>query len=129
MAGRPITLILAAALLLLIGVSGVLAGAGFVGMAVQRPAGVSADVLQAGIAIGGAMGAYGLAAVLGGMGILAFRRSAWLLAVAVVLIGLVFLGVAVFLGGLESVLTTGVVIWGATLGLLVVPTTRRVIPG
>ena len=129
MAGRPITLILAAALLLLIGVSGVLAGAGFLGMAVQRPAGVSADVLQAGIAIGGAMGAYGLAAVLGGMGILAFRRSAWLLAVAVVLIGLVFLGVAVFLGGLEPVLTTGVVIWGATLGLLVVPTTRRVIPG
>jgi len=127
MAGRPITLILAAALLLLIGVSGVLAGAGFLEMAAQRPAGVSPDVLQAGIAIGGAMDAYGLAAVLGGMGILTFRRWAWLLAVAVVLIGLVFLGVAVFLVGLEPVLTTGVVIWGATLALLVVPSTRRAI--
>jgi hypothetical protein len=127
MAGRPITLILAGALLILIGVSGILAGAGFLEMAAQRPAGVSADVLQAGIAIGAAMDAYGLAAVLGGMGILTFRRWAWLLAVAVVLIGLVLLGVAVILGGLEPVLTTGVVIWGATLALLVLPTTRRAI--
>jgi hypothetical protein len=61
------------------------------------------------------------------MGILTFRRWAWLLAVAVVLIGLVLLGVAVILGGLEPVLTTGVVIWGATLALLVLPTTRRAI--
>ena len=111
-------------MLLVIGVSGVAAGAAFFALP-GRPD-VGADVLRAGVGVGLLMGGYGAAAVIAGIGIIAGRRWAWWLAVVTILGGLALLGVSItIVGSLDPVLTFGVAVWGVTVALLVAPPTRR----
>ena len=123
MTGRPITLILAAGLLILIGLSGMLAGADLLATA-KSGAEVSSDVKFAALALGSAIGSYGFAAALAGVGLVLLRRWAWRLGLVLVVSGLVLLVVAVLASGLDRAFEFGLAIWGATLACLVARATR-----
>jgi hypothetical protein len=121
MTGRPASLVFAAVLLVFIGVSGV--GAGLELLA------VATGELTAAL-IGGGIAAYGLACVAAGIGTFQMRRWGWLLALASIAVGLgVLLWIQALLIGSapDSVSVVGFLVWGLTLALLVLPSTRAAI--
>jgi hypothetical protein len=121
MTSRPISLILAAVLLMLIGVSGVGAGAELLAVA-------SGEVT--GALIGGGIAAYGLACVAAAIGIYQLRRWGWLLALGSLLVGLaiqLWIQIIVIGAAPDSVSVVGLAVWGVTLVLLLVPATRNTI--
>ena len=123
MSARPISLILAAGLLLLIGVSGMAAGGGLLGT-VANGTPETSDVRTAALAIGTTMAAYGFVAVLAGVALLLLRRWAWRLGIALIVLGLVALGTSLIAAGGDPVLAFGAILWSATLVCLVAPDTR-----
>jgi hypothetical protein len=131
MTARPTTVVLGSALLLVIGVSGMAAAAGFL-MLLAPPSSEAANlgrapgVVQSGALVGGIMAAYALAALVAGIGTWTGRRWAWLLGIATILVGLGILAYCiVLLGGPDPILDLGVVIWAVTLACLVAAPTRR----
>jgi hypothetical protein len=128
MTARPISLILAAGLLILIGASGMAVGGGLLGL-VADGVDIGPDVRAAAVAIGTTIAAYGFVAVLAGVALLLLRRWAWRLGVGLVVVGLVALGGALLSVGPGTVLGFGVATWGATLACLAAPDTRRATAG
>jgi hypothetical protein len=127
MTGRPVTLLLAAGLLILIGGSGIAAASGLVGIAIGGGASVP-GVEPLTLLIGAVMGAYGCALVLAGIALLLFRRWAWWLGIALIAVGLLALLATLVIGrSPDPVLLSGVAVWSATLVLLVLPQTRGAI--
>ena len=131
MTTRPTTLVLGSALLVVIGVSGMAAAAGFL-MLLAPPSSEAANlgrasgVVQSGALVGGIMAAYALAALVAGVGTWTGRRWAWLLGIVTILVGLGILAYCiVLLGGPDPILDFGVVIWAVTLACLLAPSTRR----
>ena len=121
MTSRPISLILATGLLILIGVSGIGVGGELLSVA----SGVATGAL-----IGGGIAAYGFACVIAGIGMFRLNRWGWLLALGMVMVGLaVLLWMEIILIGAapDSVSIVGLVIWGLTLVLLLTPATRNAI--
>ena len=124
MANRPISLVFGAILLILIGGSGMAAGGGLLGVALNG--GATGDVRQSGLTMGALIAAYGFATVLAGVGVLLLRRWAWRLGLLLVVMGLVLLVYALAaVGSLDSMLVSGALLWGLTLVCLVVPGTQR----
>ena len=82
MMGRPPTLIGAAVMLLLIGISGLAAAADFLGLPGRSDLG--ADVVGAGVGMGLLIGAYSAAATVAGIGVIGLQRWAWWLGVATI---------------------------------------------
>jgi hypothetical protein len=128
MTARPISLILAAGLLILIGLSGMAAGGDLLATAKSGPE-VASDVRFAALALGTAIGSYGFAASLAGVGLVLLRRWAWRLGLVLVVVGLVLLVVAIVAAGPDRVFTFGLAIWGATLACLVARATRDAVAG
>ena len=121
MTTRPYSLVFAAALLVFIGVSGAGAGLELLAVVTGEPTGAL---------IGGGIAAYGLACVAAGIGTFQLRRWGWLLALGSIAVGLgVLLWIQVLLIGSapDSVSLVGFVVWGLTLVLLVLPSTRGAI--
>lgn len=131
MAARPTTLVLGSVLLVVIGLSGMAAGAGF--LMLLAPGSDEAQrltripgVVQSGLAIGAVMAAYALAALVAGIGMWTGRRWAWILGIVTILAGLGILAYCiVLLGGPDPILDFGVVIWAVTLACLLAAPTRR----
>ena len=128
MTARPISLILAAGLLILIGLSGLTAGGSLVAAAKSGPE-VASDVRFAALALGSTIGTYGFAASLAGVGLVLLRRWAWRLGLVLAIIGLVLLAVAIVAGGPDRIFVFGLAIWGATLACLVARATRDAVAG
>jgi hypothetical protein len=119
---RPSPLLLAAVLLLVIGLSGLGAGLTIVGAMTNGPV-VPIVGMQIGLGIAG----YGVLATVASIGLLGRRRAFWWLAVATIGAGLVLLVGLIGLIGLASidpVFATGIVIWGIALACLLAPATR-----
>jgi hypothetical protein len=128
MTARPISLMFAAGLLMLIGVSGMAAGGGLLGAAAGR--GPAQPGLGQVATIGVAMAAYGFAAVFAGVALLLFRHWAWRLGVFLIVIGLAGLvAVTIAVGAFDPILLFGVAIWGANLWFLMAPATRIAVQG
>ncbi len=128
MSPRPISLILAAGLMILIGVSGMAAGGGLLGVALNG--GSPADIRQVGLAMGSVIAGYGFIVVLAGVGLILFRRWAWRIGLLTMLVGLVALaGAMAGVGSLDPMLLLGVVLWGLALVCLLVPSTRTALNG
>ena len=128
MTARPISLILAAGLLILIGLSGMAAGGDLLATA-KSGAEVASDVKFAALALGTTIGSYGFAASLAGVGLVLLRRWAWRLGLVLVIIGLALLAVAIVAAGPDQVFVFGLAIWGATLACLVARATRDAVAG
>jgi hypothetical protein len=131
MTPRPTTLVLGSALLVVIGLSGLAAGAGFL-MLVAPQTGEAANlaripgVVQSGLLVGAIMAGYALAALVAGVGTWTGRRWAWVLGIVTILVGLGILAYCiVLLGGPDPILDFGVVVWAVTLACLLAPSTRR----
>ena len=131
MTARPTTLVLGSALLVVIGLSGLAAAAGFLMLLAPQSSEAAAlarvpGVIQSGALVGGIMAAYSLAALVGGVGTWMGRRWAWLLGIATILVGLGILAYCiVLLGGPDPILDFGVVVWAVTLACLLAPPTRQ----
>jgi hypothetical protein len=117
---RPVPLVLAAVLLIIIGLSGL--GAGLT--IIQAMTGTSTAPV-AGVQIGLGIAGYGLLATVSGVGLLGRRRRFWWLAVATIGAGLAFQVDLIAITSPDPVFATGLVIWGIALGCLLVPATRR----
>jgi hypothetical protein len=119
MTERPFSVVFGAVLLAFIGISGV--GAGVELLAVSTGTAVGA-------AIGGGIAAYGLACVAAGIGLFQLRRWGWSLGLAAVVAGLavlVWMQLIVIGAAPDSVSAIGLIVWGVTLVLLLLPGTRR----
>ena len=103
----------AMAVLLTMGISGISVGV-TLGSASMR-----AGLPASGVAVPAGLIVYGLAVAGGGLGILLRRRWGWPLGVGAIVVGLVTLVILLgVVGGRDAILTGGIVLWGATLGLL-----------
>ena len=121
MTTRPFTLVLAAILLFIIGVSGVGAGGELLAVATAAATGAL---------IGGGIAGYGLACIAAGIGLLQLRLWGWWLAIGSLLAGLAILTwIQLILIGAapDSVSGVGFVVWSVTLVLLLAPGTRNAI--
>ena len=128
MTARPVTLILAAGLLILIGGSGFAAAAGLLGVAIGGGGGSVPGVEPLTLLIGAVLGAYGCGLMLAGIALLFFRRWARLLGIALIAVGLLALLATILIGrSPDPVLLFGVAVWGVTLVVLVLPQTGRAI--
>lgn len=128
MSPRPISLVLAAALMILIGVSGMAAGGGLLGVALNGAS--SGDVRQVGLAMGSVIAGYGFISVLAGVGLIRFRRWAWRVGLMTMLVGLVSLAGAIAgVGSLDPILVLGVGFWGLAVACLLLPSTRAALSG
>jgi len=129
MTARPVTLIIAAGLLILIGGSGIAAAAGLLGIAIGGGGSVP-GVEPLTLLIGAVLGAYGCGLVLAGIALLIFRRWGWWLGIVLIAVGLLTLIVTILIArSPDPVLLFGVAVWGVTLVVLVLPQTRRAIGG
>ena len=129
MTARPVTLILAAGLLILIGGSGFAAAAGLLGVAIGGAASVP-GVEPLTLVIGAVLGAYGCGLVLAGIALLIFRRWGWWLGITLIAVGILALVATILVGrSPDPVLLFGVAVWGVTFVVLVLPQTRRAIGG
>lgn len=128
MTARPISLILAAGLLILIGLSGMAAGGDLLATA-KSGAEVASDVKFAALALGSTIATYGFAASLAGVGLVLLRRWAWRLGLVLVVVGLVLLVAAIVAAGPDRVFIFGLAIWGATFACLVAGATRAAVAG
>ena len=126
MSARPVSLILAAGLLILIGLSGMAAGGSLLSL-VPDSAGMTSDVRAAGLTIGTVIAAYGLVSVFAGVALLMLRRWAWRIGMMVAMLGLVVLVVALVASGPDVAVLFGIAVWGATLACLVSQDTRRAV--
>jgi hypothetical protein len=122
LSGRPLPLVLAVVLLLLIGLSGLLAGLTII----QTMAG-AAPLPTAGVAIGVGIAAYGVVATAAGLGLLRRRGVAWRAGVLVLGAGLLVQVALLAVSRLDAVSAVGLAIWGLALACLAVPATRRAI--
>jgi hypothetical protein len=129
MTARPMTLIVAALFLLLIGASGMAAGGGLLGVGLNTDA-VPGDVRQAGLELGALIAGYGFATLLAGVGVLLRRRWAWRIGLIAMLVGLLALGAALSaVGQLDPILLFGIVIWGVAFACLLARSTRNALAG
>jgi hypothetical protein len=126
MSARPISLILAAGLLLLIGLSGMAVGGQLLGAAGNGDVS-GVDIRGAALGLGTTIAAYGFLSVVAAVGLLTLRRWGWRVGVVMTVLGLVGLGSAAAAGGLDPILGFGVVLWGATLACLLASETRRAV--
>jgi hypothetical protein len=117
---RPWTLLAATVFLLVSGLS----GAG-VGLSLLVALGQVSGATATGLAIGGGFLAYGVALAIAGIGLLVWRRWAWWLGVASIVLGLLVLSALVVGAGSDAVLEGGILLWAAVLALLLAPPTRR----
>jgi hypothetical protein len=124
MTARPIPLILAAGLLILIGLSGMAVGGQLLGAAGNGDVS-GVDIRGAALGLGTTIAAYGFLSVVAAVGLLTLRRWGWRLGVLLILLGLVALGSAAAAGGLDPIIGFGAVLWGATLACLFASETRR----
>jgi hypothetical protein len=122
MTGRPIGLLIAAVLLVVIGVSGLLAGLELLAVGAS-----DAGREPAAIAIPGGIVAYGAAAIVAGCWVLARRRWAHRLALVTIAFGLVVLAWQTTLLGPDPVTLFGVALWGCLLVLLLLPAVRAAV--
>ena len=130
MTARPVTLILAAGLLILIGGSGFAAAAGLLGVAIGGGGGSVPGVEPLTLLIGAVLGTYGCGLMLAGIALLFFRRWARLLGIALIAVGVLALVATILIGrSPDPVFLFGVAVWGVTLVVLVLPQTRRAISG
>lgn len=124
MSARPISLLFAAALLFLIGASGMAAGGGLLGSVANGGTTAAPDLRTAALGLGTVMAGYGFVAVLAGAGLVLLRRWAWRVGVGLTVLGLVAL-VGAFAGaGGDVPIGLGLTLWGLALACLVVPPTR-----
>ena len=121
---QPMTLVGAAILNVIIGLSGLVVG---LTMVAAVPGVAASSDMLVGVEIVFAIPIYGLAATLGGIG--TWRRSwvGWMLAVAVDALGLGVLIWLITLARPDGVLLFGVAVWTLALVLLAAPQTRRVL--
>jgi len=126
MIARPVSLILAAGLLILIGLSGMAAGGTLLSL-VPDGAGMTADVRAAGLMMGTVIAAYGLVAAFAGVALLLLRRWAWRIGIMIATLGLIVLVVALVAAGPDVAILFGIAVWGTALACLVSQDTRRVI--
>jgi hypothetical protein len=117
--GRPYPLVLAAVLLVIIGLSGLGAGITIVQAMTKSP-----PLPLVGVQIGLGIAAYGLVAAIAGIGLLGRQRRFWWLAVGTIGAGLAFLVGLIVIANLDPVVTSGIAIWGITLACLLAPATR-----
>jgi hypothetical protein len=117
---RPLPLVIAIGLLLLIGLSGLLAGVTLI----QTMAGAT-PVPAAGVAIGAGVAAYGFAATVAAIGLIGRRLAAWWAGVLVIGLGLVVQIALLLVARLDAVSAVGLAIWGLTLACLLAPASRR----
>lgn len=128
MSPRPISLIVAAGLLIVIGVSGMAAGGGLLGVALNG--GSPSDVREVGLAMGSVIAGYGFITVLAGVGLIRFRRWAWRIGLLTMLVGLVALAGAIAgLGAFDPILLVGMGFWGLALVCLLLPSTGAALNG
>ena len=120
---RPRALLIAVVLLLVIGVSGLLVGLEL--LAVGDP--LKAGGEPAAVAIPAGIGAYGVAAIMGGIGVFLRRLWAHRLALVTIAVGLVELIWQATLVGLDPVTLFGVSVWGLVLILLLLPDVRAAV--
>lgn len=122
-ARRPAALWLAAVLLLVMGVSGLLVGVELLSVAGSHATGTElvAFAIAAGIL------AYGGAALVAGAGIFRLHRWAHRLALVVLAIGIVELGWQAWLIGFEAVTLFGLGYWVLVLALLLAPAVRAAV--
>ena len=119
MDGRPLPQLAAAFLLLVIGGSGLAAGV-TITMAMTK----ASTIPLPGIEIGSGVALYGGLTAIAGFGLILRRRWSWLLGVATIVGGGLFLvGLVVVLGG-DEVFSFGIALWGVTLTCLLAPATR-----
>ena len=124
MSARPIPLILAAGLMLLIGLSGMAVGGQLLGAAgTGTVSGV--DIRGAAFGLGTTIAAYGFLSVVAAVGLLTLRRWGWRVGIVTTVLGLVGLGSAAAAGGLDPILGFVLVLWGTTLACLFASETRR----
>ena len=127
MTARPIPLILASGLLLVIGASGLAVAGGLLGVALNGSAAIP-GLATAGLALGTAFAVYAFATIVAGVGLALLRTWAWRLGVLVVVVGLVALGFSILAArGADPILLGGVAFWSAAFVCLVVPPTRAAI--
>lgn len=124
MSARPISLLFAAALLFLIGASGMAAGGGLLGSVANDGPAVAPDLRTAALGMGTVMAAYGFVAVLAGAGLVLLRRWAWRVGVGLAILGLVTLGWAFAGAGGDLPIGVGLALWSLALACLVAPPTR-----
>ncbi len=120
---RPRALLIAAVLLIVIGVSGLLVGLEL--LAVGGPVTTEGD--PAAVAIPAGIAAYGVAAIVGGFGVFRRRYWAYRLALLTIAVGLVELTWQTTLLGLDSITLFGVAVWGLVLVLLLLPDVRAAV--
>ena len=120
---RPLAPLTAAALLMVIGVSGLLVGLELLAVSVPSNGGFALFAIPAGI------GVYGAAAIVGGVGILWRRHWAHRLALVTISVGLAELVWQTTLVGLDPVTLLGVAVWGAVLVFLLLPAVRASVGG
>ena len=126
MPGRPAPTIIAIGLLLMIGPSGLAVGIQlFLAMWSPSVVSVGARPDPRGVLLSAAIAGYGALATAGGIGVLRRRRWGWRIAVGTLVAGLAILAAVLVAVGPDLVTLSGVLIWGVTLALLVLPATRR----
>lgn len=132
MTTRPISLILAVGLLLLIGLSGMGVGGSLLGYAIgpqdPGPTPIPPGAQQAAVFLGAGIAGYGFATVVAAAGLVLLRRWGWRLGVVMVIAGLVaVVGAVVAAGALDGLMLFGILFWGATLATLLADPTRRAV--
>jgi hypothetical protein len=120
LSGRPLPLVVAIGLLVLIGLSGLVAGFTIIETMLG-----AAPVPTAGVAIGAGIAAYGFVATVAGLGLWRWRRGAWRAGVLAVGAGLLVQVALLAVARLDAVSAVGLAIWGLALACLVVPAARR----
>ena len=118
--GRPASLLVAAGLLLIIGLSGVSAGFSLI-----AAMGFARDAPWVGVEIGAGTGTYGVLSTVAGIGLLARRRWAWWLGTVTIGAGWLFLvGLVIALGSVDGVFAFGIAVWSLNIVCLAAPATR-----
>ena len=120
---RPASLLAAAGLLLIIGLSGLSVGISLI-LAMRS----ARDVPWVGVEIGAAIGGYGVLTMVAGIGLLARRRPAWWLGIVAIGAGWLFLvGLVVAVGSFDPVFGFGILVWSVTFACLLAEATRAAI--
>ena len=118
---RPASLGFAAVLLAVVGVSGLAVGIQLLSVAAGTISGFA-------IAVG--IGVYGLACLVSGIRLSFLRRWSWWLGLAAIVLGLgvlAWIRLILIAADLEPVIGFGLVVWGVTLALLLMPGTRAAV--
>ena len=118
------TLVAAAILNIVIGVSGLVVGLTLIG-ALAGAAAASDLAIWSDLLLG--IPVYGLFALLGGIGVWRGSWVGWTLALAVDLVGLAVLAWSLKIVAPDGVLLFGLAVWGLTTLLIVAPQTRSVL--